>query len=255
MGVGAYGSSQQVYNGSRFLRTRPSSARGGQYSTSNTMSVYTRGKKRKVLGRKGNIQQVVRNMEPAKHLFLGDNILNQAMTHNTMYTYNPTAQIAQGTNEAQRVGDFVDLQGWKINGYFSSPTTSNNPIQYRIIVGFSGTETNPGNLFGSGLGSSDVFFTPLTNLLTTSIINPKAFTVLDDRQFVINDYVAATSELVQFDYTVRLDQKFPYRIFGGTYGKFKNLYCVVLASVLGGTSGTTACGTIGVSSDLVFKDI
>jgi len=223
---------------------------------------YTRttGKRgRSAGGFTSSVKRVVKSMEEAKHLTLSDTQLvatGLGFTHNTILSNMPTGLIAQGTNIQQRIGDSVDLCALKINGYLYSHPATTAPVQYRIIVGFSTLEINPGPILGSAIGTPDVFF-PSTGLgnITSSIINPKAFTVLDDRKFLLNDNLNGTSITEDFIYTVQLNRKHDYKSGGSVFGKVKNLYIICMASIQNGVSGTTLCGTVAMSADLIYKEL
>lgn len=230
--------------------------------SSNLLSIKTNyPKKRKFKGKKGYIKDVVRNMEPAKHFVVNDTaalLFGAGFTHNTIYSLDVTAGVIQGTGLGQRIGDFAHLEALKVNGYYASPTATNQPVQYRTLVLLStvtGIPAGPG--FGSILGASDIFFVGTgSTQQTAAIVNPRACIVLDDRQFVINDLVVGTSQFVQYEYTVQIKRQQDYReVSGRLFGKKYNLYVVTIASINLGTTGTTQTGVVSMNLDLIFKDM
>lgn len=224
------------------------------YSTSGTSTQVMR-KRKPGYGRRNSFHQRLLKEIPALHSTVADSTCNQSMTHNTIYEFSPTQQITTGTGNANRAGDEVQLLALKINGIVISPA-STSYAQYRIITLWSDQETATGSAFVSAIGSGS-FFLPTTGTSwgPTSIINPKACTVVDDRTVVINSLVAGQSEIQNLNYTVPVNCKFPYRQAGSIYGKSKNLYVVVVSAIQNGVSGTTVTGTILLSSDLIFKNI
>lgn len=70
----------------------------------------------------------------------------------------------------------------------------------------------------------------------------------------INSLVATASDLKTIAFTVPLSGKFSYQASAAVFGKMKNLYIVVIAHVVGGVNGTTACGSMVLNTDLVFQD-
>lgn len=189
--------------------------------------------------------------EPAKHY---EGSITQALTHQTIFSMVPTAGIVQGDTIAQRDGDFVDLMALKIKGIFQTATPSNG-YSYRIIVGYSGEEYNLPTTLGAGLTATEIFFPNTTgNWAVNGIINPKAFTSVYDQTVDLNSIVAATAELQSFSFTVPLNKKFPYQASGSVFGKDKNLFIVVISSVIGG-GALAPTGLIVMSYDLIFKAI
>jgi len=194
-------------------------------------------------------------MEPAKHSTVSDATAGFATTHNTVYQSSPTQNITQGDGNINRDGDEIYLESIKLRIACLSQAAT-GAYSFRILVGYSGEETSCPTTFVSVLGTSS-FFLPTTGGVYghNAIVNPKAFTVLDDRTVTLNSIIAATNEIQNEIYTVPLKQKFQYRASASVYGKTKNLYIVVVTTVNGGTTGTTATGAVYVNSDLIFKAI
>jgi len=86
-------------------------------------------------------------------------------------------------------------------------------------------------------------------------VNPKAFTVLHDEVIDINSIVVATQETHALAFTIPVQTRFQYQASASQFGKTRNLVVVVTSFVPGGVTGTTATGTIQLSSDLIFKDV
>jgi len=172
-----------------------------------------------------------------------------------MHTANITAAITQGTTNANRIGDKIHLEKLIIEGIFAAPTTA-GAYNYRIIVCWSGNEYNPTGL-GSAFGTYADMFLPNTGgaFLTNGIINPKGPTVLWDSRYDINSAISTTADIVTYRKTISLKQDFAYESTGAVYGKYKNLYVIVIGCVIGGSTGTTQVGNVAFSTDLVFKPL
>lgn len=225
--------------------------------TDNTQNelVVTRKRKPKYRRRTTFKQRLLRNI-PAKHFITNDSQTTKApMTHNTIYTCNLTAGIVQGTSDQTRLGDAVYLAAVKINALYTSPSATSSSCQLRLIVGWGQPEYNLSATFGSGLALTEIFQTGTGgNWTNTAIVNPKAFTVLDDRLITVNNNIASVSEIQEAIYTVQIDSDFNYKANASLYGKTRNLYFVAIACISGGTPGTTNAGQINASTDLIFKD-
>jgi len=173
------------------------------------------------------------------------------MLHNSIYSLNVTSLITQGDTNQNRDGDAVNLEALKLRGFFNSNVTAGAYVM-RILVGWSGEEYTTANFTTLGLGTAEIFLPSGANTVT-SIVNPKAFTVLYDEVFDINSQIAATADVCSIVKTVPLNQKFNYQSDASTMGKTKNLYIVAVAFVVGGTGGVTGVGNIALATDLIFK--
>lgn len=226
----------------------------GKRKNPNTMlrskggSTYRRGRRSAY---KSSVHKMILRDLPTKHY--ENSVAATAMTHNTVYTCSPSTGIVQGTSTTTRLGDSVQLVGLKIRGTIQTDTASKG-YAYRMIVGWSGEEYNNAITFASGLGASEIFYTnSVANWVPNGIINPKAFTVLSDMAVTLNSQIAGAADLESFNFTVPLNSKFNYQGPASVYGKFKNLYIVLIASVVGGVPATTNAGTAVIAYDLMFK--
>lgn len=211
-------------------------------------------KKRPLVGKRNTLAKKIRNLGPALHNNVGDSTLNKAMLHNTLYTFGPTQNITQGTGEGNRLGNACHLEALKVAGVFYTPAAGGNGIEYRIIIGFHTSKQTAPTSFVSGLGLTDIAVGTTGGTWTPAlIVNPKSFTVLDDRVLDINSNIASTQDIITFNYTVQIQQRFEYQQNDPTFGKTKNLYVVVVAAIPGGVTGTTACGQVYMNADLIFK--
>lgn len=236
--------------GSQFPQKQSMAVRKGRITVAGT--------KKKTKSASSSVKQIMLRSIDSHHSTISDstNILTGAgFKHNNMYTANITAAVTQGTTNANRIGDKIHLEKLIIEGIFAAPTTA-GAYNYRIIVCWSGNEYNPTGL-GSAFGTYADLFLPNTGgaFLTNGITNPKGPTVLWDSRYDINSAIATTADIVTFRKTISLKQDFAYESTGATYGKYKNLYVVVIGCVLGGSAGTTEVGNVAFSTDLVFKPL
>jgi len=220
-------------------------------------SYTTTMKKKKTKSSTSSVKQVMLKSIDSHHSTISDNvnILSGAgFTHNTMNTANLTAAITQGTANNNRLGDKIHLEKLVIEGIFAAPTTA-GAYNYRIIVCWSGNEYGPVGL-NSGIGSSEMFL-PNTGaaFITNGIPNPKGPTVLWDARYDINSAISTTADIVTFRKVINLKQDFAYESSGAAYGKYKNLYVVVIGCVIGGSTGTTQVGNVAFATDVVFKPL
>lgn len=220
---------------------------------------YTRttNKRRRRYGTRSSFKTKMLAASPAKHYMTNDNQTGIiGGLHNTIYTCNLTAGIVTGSADNQRVGDSLQLLSLKINGLLSSNPASTSSCQWRIIIGWSGEEYNLPNTLGSGLGNTQIFQSGTgTSWQNTAIVNPKAFTVLDDRIFTLNNSITGVADIQELAYTIPCNTAFFYQSAASALGKTRNLYLVVIPCILNGSTGVTACGALALSSDLVFKQL
>lgn len=230
----------------------------------NKMAPIPRGSKKSGMKRKTTykkkasfptaVKKTILSMAQTYHKGVNDTSLNGPLLHSNLYTYNLSAQIAQGTGLDDRQGDAVYLMGLNIRGGIFAPITA-GAYQYRIMVVRSGKEVNPVTLL-AGIGAADVF---LPNTYATFTINgqvnSKAVTLLYDQVVDVNSILASVADVAQVNISIPIYKKFEYQSDGSVYGKKDNIYVLVTAIVAGGTAGTTSCGQFLGSADLIFKNM
>lgn len=234
----------------------------GKSSLNNTNMAFRKGNARVKTQRKrksaGATAQSVKTLMyktiDNHHCTLQDSTYTVATTHNSIYTANLTATIVQGNSNTTRIGDKIRLEHVEMSFCLTTPSTS-GAYTYRILVFYSGDEFNPTG-FGAGFGLTGIFL-PNTgqNFTAGACVNPKAISLLSDKQIDINSTITGVSDLRTLHYSVSLKRDFLYRASGSVYGKINNLYCVVIGFVAGGIPATTATGTILMNSDIVFKPL
>lgn len=229
----------------------PNGGKTGGYNTGMVRSGRARaGKRRRVGSLSSMVKKVVNRMAETKH---NTQSFSTAVTHNNIYSQNINAQIVQGNAEGQREADSVSFLYLKVRMSISTAAAS-GAFSYRVIVCYNHQETNP-PFNTTGLSFADMFFPCNAGQIQYAVTNPKACSVLYDAYVDINSLIATTSDVATHCFTVSLnDVKFPYVASASLYGKYKNLYFVVIPYVVGGTNNVTACGTVGVNYDVAFKD-
>lgn len=147
---------------------------------------------------------------------------------NTIYSYNLTAQILQGTTDGTRVGDTIYLTSYKCNLRWSTAAPAAF-YQLRVLVVWCGEEYNPSTTVFStaGLTAAELFVAGGPGF-SISNINTKGVTVLQDTLLEINSNQNYYEDGTTLRMSIPLNQTFKYQQSGSTFGKTKNLYVVVI---------------------------
>lgn len=199
-----------------------------------------------------SMKKYVLSAAPAKHLPLND--ITVVPTHSTIYSLSPTQTIARGVNNDQRIGDSVHLLSLKVSGFFRSQVINSKACHYRMMVLWSGEEYScPTSWTTPALTTTEIFINNGTAWTPNNIVNPKAVTVLDDREITLNNSITGVADLESFNYSVPLNCDFDYQAAGSVYGKTRNLYVVLTCATIDGVLATDQVGTVSVCFDLVFK--
>lgn len=177
------------------------------------------------------------------------------LLHAQQQAINITAAVVQGSNVEQRVGDEITLNALRMVFDLAAPTTA-GAYSYRVMVVYHDADYSPTTFSTSSISYSEVFLPgAVSGSNSMGIVNKKAVQVLYDGLVCINSNIAATADHVQFPVTVNLRNiKFPYKATGSLYGKYKNLYVLVVPFVIGGVNDTTGCGTVILNYSLDFRD-
>jgi len=232
---------------------------GGMYKRSFTQTKMKYAKKKVAQKDKkpatiGTVRRMIRNQSEIKRWVEGPSF-SAGLVANSVYSFNMTAQIAQGTLEGQRIGEEIHLTN--VEGTFTMvcPTTA-GPYQYRFLIVYSKEDVSgsASNFSTSGLSGLNVFQAGALGF-TTAPTNPKACTVLFDRLITINSNITAIddAEAVRFNIPLK-NKKLQFQEGTSAYGKWANLFFVVVGQAL--TSGTPP-GTLGVpylNASLAFRD-
>lgn len=211
--------------------------------------------KSKKAGTRSAIKNTMLSMATTYRQQISDNTCGATLLHNSIFSYNLSAQLGQGTGNTNRQGDQVYLEAVKFRGYVRSAATAGG-YTYRVLVGWSGEEYIPAGLTTAGLSFAEIFL-PQTGTYNgaAAIVNPKAFTVLFDSNVDINSQIAAVTDINSIVFNVPLKQKFAFQATASNYGKTKNLYIVVIGSLPGATAGVTGAGDAAINCDIIFKNL
>jgi len=176
-----------------------------------------------------------------------------AVTSNTIYTYNLTAQITQGNTDGSRIGDEIFLSALTANFRY----VTNVAAAYytcRVILGYSGEEFNPsaGSFSTAGLTSGQIFVASPGGF-AQGVVNTKAFTVIYDTMIQINSSITNIEEGHTIRFNPSLSGKFKFQEAGGIYGKTKNLYMIVCPEAKAASAPANA-GELLLNAVLKYKD-
>jgi len=239
------------------LAARPQPSRGQTLNRigGGINSVITR--KKEVKKRKyRTFREKVLALESAHHEVANDaDLLISGATHNTIYTHNVTAQVAQGTTNYTRVGDNIHLEAIKISGFYASDSALTNGQVFRIMLFYADVQDNTGGTgFGSAVGTNKVFLDTTTGALSINgISDPKKINVIYDAAHTMNHGLSGSADVENIWINLQLQKSFTYSP-GTVYGKDTNLYILFCAGTAGGATGTTDCGDLNLSYDLIFKN-
>jgi len=181
-------------------------------------------------------------------------ISGASYTHNTIYTFNPLAQITQGDGEASRNGAAIGLKTMSMRGVMSNDasTNTNNTKNLRVLLLASSVQSDPGATLGSGLGATDIFYNTTFPALYTP--NMRLVKVLCDQVVELQPTIGTAIVSKYFEANCAIDQTFEFRTDASKYGTSANLYWVVLPYQDAGVSGTTQMGSLTCEFVTVFTD-
>lgn len=178
-----------------------------------------------------------------------------AGTQNTLYTFNPLGNIAQGSGVFNRVGDKIYVKGIDLRLHFYGKNQNDTRFRF-LIIKHDDEYLGGSDSWGSGFGSTDIFYNYQDALLAQS--DPRKVQILHDeiitlpRQSAYDGNLQMTSVLK--DMYVNVSQQQQY-VTGTNFTKSKNLYFVCIPHREEGISGTTAVGSLEMSMTLTFKDM
>jgi len=176
------------------------------------------------------------------------------ITENTLYYYNISAQIVQGIADGNRIGDSINLVSLEFRYRFLSDTAA-NATTYRLIIGWTGEESNPSalNFANTGAFATTDVFAPVGALaFVNACINRKTFTPLFDTLIDINSQITGIADCLSGAFLVPLkSQKFDYQDRGAIYGKRKNLVGLLIGQ---NHTAATTCGDMQFNILIKFRD-
>lgn len=200
---------------------------GGNYKAPSYISTRRKGSRQtRKLATVASVKKMINGVMEKKQRAYA--VQSSAMVSNTVYTYNLTAQIVQGTTDGARIGDGIELKNFVASfRYLTAPQGAYYSL--RILVFFSGEEYNPSAIaFGAASFSAAEIMAAAGVNFVTAVTNPKAISVLHDVIIQVNSQVVGYEEGQVHRVNIPLNQKFLYQAAGSIQGKTKNLYMVVI---------------------------
>lgn len=165
--------------------------------------------------------------------------LTQAMTHNTIYTFNPLSVITQGTAGYQREGNGIQLKG--ISFRFTLESWPDKSSVVRLMVVASTKQFSSAGL-GAGLGSGDLFFSGTVNSVVGHV-DSRLAKVVCDVTYELKPRTATQLDVLSDCFDCEINVPFAYQS-ASSYGESANLYLIATACTPNGVTGTTNCVTL-----------
>jgi hypothetical protein len=176
-----------------------------------------------------------------------------SVLHNTVYTHNICYPITQGTADNLRIGDFIRLKTVSCTVQLdpSTGTTPGNGAGLRMMLVASAATITSVN-FSSGLGTSNLFYSGTSSLLTANP-NPKLCKVLCDEIFWTRPPGITGAGLLYGNIHCKVDSIFEFQP-STSLGVATNLFLVAIPYGPNGTNGTTTIGKLDYSICVSFED-
>lgn len=220
-----------AYNVLGATEVRPLSTKSSytnSVSQTKTMVIRKRksGKGKRKVATVAAVKKMINGALEKKQLGITKTVVPAVGQKNSVFTENVTAKIVQGTADGQRVGDGIHLTSL----HFTFTAVANllgNFYKYRLIIGWSGEEYNPGTWATGSLGTGEIFQSSFTDAVN-AIVNTKAFTPIYDNIIDVNSLITGVADGNTTRGVLKLDTKFPYQSPGSVYGKTRNLYIVMV---------------------------
>jgi len=196
------------------------------------------------------------NSTPANHMVFND---VRGTLHHNQYLSNITARVVQGFTLKDRQGDSIHIEALKLNMQLYTETGAAF-YSYRIMVFFSGDEwTDSFQAYSAGVTASgtpfgDAIFPGQNAYVGSMITNPRVITKKLDVVIDLNSQIDTVQTGKTLTFTIPIDKEFKYQT-NGTFGKFKNLYLLIIPSITSGTSNLTPAGDYAFNADLIYKNL
>lgn len=180
------------------------------------------------------------------------------LVSSTIYTLAPCQLINQGTNNNNRIGNDIYLQGIKLHMLFQN--RAQQTLFFRISVIWHIDQWNGNWSYnGSAIGSTEIWYTssnvcqaPFNTKNTgTQVLYDKVFNV----STTVNNGVTPYYKQTMFKKYIKINKKLTY-LAGSQLFKNKQLYILVTPFSLdsGITQGVSSVGAIDSHALLYFKD-
>jgi len=222
------------------------------FTPTKTMVIRKRksGKGKRKVATVAAVKKMISGVLEKKQLGISKTIAPAVGSKNAVHTENVTAKIVQGTADGQRVGDAIHLTTLTF-AFTAIANSLANYYKYRLIVGWSGEEYNPGTWATGSMGTGEVFQSTFTDAVN-AIVNTKAFSPIYDQIIDVNSYINGFADGVTARATIKLDSKFLYQAAGSVYGKTRNLYILMVPFF--NTGAPTDCGGLQIDYVIKFTD-
>lgn len=168
--------------------------------------------------------------------------------HDTVYTTQLLTDITQGTTNSTRIGDNINLSGFKFKMASYSDYTTAKPCTYRFMVVRVKKDTTPteAQLFDSS--------SPATWCIMRHT-KPQYCKVLLDKLIYPRIPTSGSAPVVQVnEFYVPIKAKHLFDGSGSTTGKYYNYWIVITPFVVGGQLGTTDALQHLLEYKTYFKD-
>lgn len=204
---------------------------------------------------KRELTKFVKRSILAPKLYYND-LTTAIVQQNGIYTYNLSAQLAQGNTSANREGDkvFIKTINLKHNvdcDFSAFPAGTTNAF-LRMIVLTHDDFTNPSaTTYGSGLGSTSIFQSN-NNPIYRNTIDFKQCNVICDNLYQVTNQSGTNVGILSKVFTQRcvMNKNFQYQL-SSAEGKFRNLYVVAIPFAFGTVTGTT--NIMGLTTQVNFS--
>lgn len=209
------------------------------------------------------VKRAIRStVEPKRFVYAINEVLN--LHQNIVYTHNITEGIVKGTDDMNRIGErihfknlFVDFQALSLND--TSGVIDNYLKMFRILVIKSRDEFSTSDWSTSGFAASDLFEHNEANHFMRGPLLKENVTVLHDS---MHQYSKGSSQDAYVSckngvFNVPLNCTYQYNdIFAtsSTFGKWWNLYLVLIPHVPGGSTDASIESEFTVGYHINFTD-
>jgi hypothetical protein len=184
------------------------------------------------------------------------------LVQGTYYTFNPLGNIPIGTGETARIGADIYVDHISIKAIVhSNPTLpgakQDLPVHFRVMwVRSTQAVASGSDTFISGLGASSLNVESTTEPILAHLDKDKV-TVLSDNYYTIpSPQVTGKANSLTLDLSCPL-KGFPFKYQTATSSfsaTNKNIYCVIVPYIVGGTTGTDIVMTLYSQSWVQFSD-
>lgn len=206
---------------------------------------------------KRSLMKIIESQVENKQKIINFNVgSTTGLLHNTVYTFNPFGNIPIGSGANSRIGSSINVRGLRMSISLSNTggASIDKERYFRVmVVSHEATYLSGSDVFGSGLGSTELFLQGANEMLF-GIPDTHKVTVLYDQRFKVMNTIAATTSICPLDLEVLKGKKMDYSTPTSSYSNHKNYYVVLIPSLPYGTSGVSVVGRVDFESVVDFTD-